>query len=202
MRLYRGPAGSLLVAGSARRCHAYPELFFSGHERSCEPLGECTVSHRPHPLERWRPLVDLVVARIARFSSRWFAPDRFVRAPEWIRTTAEVPGQGGRFPSSQARRNERLVRKHRLCWRVSHSTADLATFIERDYIPYTQARFGPAAFLRSRRWFRDRLRRGGLIWIERDHETVAGMTYDIHEGSLRRLAFACVRGDASLLRTG
>ena len=202
VRLYRGAEGSLLVAGSTRWCHAYPEMFFSGHDRSCEPLGTCTVWQLPRLLEQWRPLVDLVVARIDRFSSRRFASDRFFRAPEWIRTTAAVPGQGGRSPSGQARRNMRLVRKHRLGWRVSHATGDLETFIERDYIPYTQARFGPDAFLRSHRWFRDGFRRGGLVWIERDGEPIAGMTYDLRDASLRRLAFACVRGDASLLRTG
>lgn len=116
--------------------------------------------------------------------------------------TAAVPQEGAPFPSSQARRNEQLARRHRLRWRLSHDLRDLATFVERDYRPYTLSRFGEDAFLRSSRWFRDRFRHGGLIWIERDDDTIAGMTYDVRGRALRRLAFACVRGDAALLGTG
>lgn len=200
--VHRSPAGSILVAGTARWCRYYSDLFFAGHERSCEPLGSWPVWRLPDLLDRWRTRVDLMIARVDRFSARRFSADRFLRGPEWVRMTAAVPRDGMPFPSSQARRNERLTRKNRLRWRLSHAPHDLATFIERDYRPYTRSRFGEDAFLRPARWFQDRFRRGGLIWIERDHDAIAGMTYDVQGHSLRRLAFACVRGDASLLRTG
>lgn len=200
--VHRGPSGSILVAGTARWCRYYSDLFFAGDGHSCESLGSWPVWRLPDLLDRWRTRVDLMIARIDRFSAGRFPADRFLRSPEWIRMTAAVPRDNGPFPSSQARRNERLTRRHRLQWRISHDPRDLATFIERDYRPYTRSRFGEDAFLRPARWFQDRFPRGGLIWIERDHDAIAGMTYDVRGRSLRRLAFACVRGDAGLLRTG
>lgn len=200
--VYRGAAGSILVAGTARWCRYYPDLFFAGADRSSESLGSWPVWRLPRLLECWRSRVDLVIARVDRFSAGRFPAARFLRGPEWVRMTAAVPQDGVPFPSSQARRNERLARKHRLRWRLSHDPRDLATFVERDYRPYTLSRFGEDAFLRPSRWFQDRFGRGGLIWIERDREAIAGMTYDFQGHSLRRLAFACVRGDADLLRTG
>lgn len=200
--VYRGPAGSILVAGTARWCRCYPDLFFAGGQRSCESLGSWSVWRLPDLLERWRSRVDLVIARIDRLSAGRFPARRFLRGPEWVRLTATPPPDGAPFPSRQARRNEQLARRHRLRWRVSHDPRDLSTFIERDYRPYTRSRFGEDAVLRSSRWFRDRFRHGGLVWIERDTDTIAGMTYDVRGHALRRLAFACVRGDATLLGTG
>lgn len=202
LTVHRAPGGSILVAGTTRWCRYYADLFFAGGDRSAESLGNWPVWRLPDLLDRWRHRVDLVIARVDRFSARRFPADRFLRGPEWVRMTAAVPREGMPFPSSQARRNERLAREHRLRWRISHDPHDLATFIERDYRPYTRSRFGEDAFLRPARWFQARYRHGGLIWIERDNEAVAGITYDVRGPSLRRLAFACVRGDAALLRTG
>jgi hypothetical protein len=107
-----------------------------------------------------------------------------------------------RLKSSRARRNELLIRRHGLAWRTSHDPRDLATFIERDYRPYILARYGEEAHLRSSKWFRRRFRDGGLMWIERGCDPIAGMAYDVHDRVLRRLAVACAGGDAGFLQTG
>lgn len=200
--LHRGPRGSMLVAGVEARSRYLADLFLGTEHRTSERLGSWPV-WRLHPLlEHWRRRVDVVVARVDVLSARWFPPDRYLRIPDWVRMTAAVPATGQRIASSQARRNERLARRHGLTWRISHDPRELAIFIDRDYRPYTSARHGDAAYLRPKGWFLRRFRRGGLIWIERRQEPVAGLTYDVHGRSLRRLAAACTRGDATLLRTG
>jgi hypothetical protein len=200
--LHRGSAGRMLVAGTERWSRYLVDRFFGDSWRTSERLGVCTAWGLPGILSRWRPQVDLVCCRIDRFSAARLAARDFLRAPTWIRMTAPVPAPGERPRSSQARRNAQLVSRNGLTWRISRDSADLATFIERDYKPYTRLRFGGTASLRSAAWFRSRFRHGGLIWIDRGSEPVAGVLYDVSGRSLRRLAAACVRGDGELLRSG
>ena len=200
--LHRGPAGSMVVAGTEAWSRHLPDRFFGAGARTEERLGSWPVWKIHRILESWRRRVDLVAARVDVLSAGRFPFTSYIRVPEWIRMVAPVMPEGARLPSASARDNERLVRRNGLSWRVSHAPGDLAVFIERDYRPYTRARYGESAYLRSPTWFFKRRRHGGLVWIERDREPVAGMTYDVRGRSLRRLAVACVRGDTSLLRTG
>ena len=200
--LHRGARGSMLVAGPERWSRYLPDRFLGAAARTVERLGTVPVWRLPDVLDRWRPRVDVVVARVDLFSAARFPATRYLRVPEWIRMAAPVPAAGAAFPSSQARRSERCARRHGLTWRISHDRRDLATFIERDYVPYTRLRHGADAHLRSAGWFRGRFRGGGLVWIERGSEPVAGLVYDVRGRSLRRLAAACAGGDASHLRCG
>jgi hypothetical protein len=200
--LHRGSEGSMVVAGTERWSRYLVDKFFGDSQWTSERLGACPAWGLPRILSHWRPQVDLVCGRVDQFSAARFPAADFLRAPTWIRMSAPVPAPGERPRSSQARRNEQLVRRHGLTWRISRDPADLATFIERDYTPYTRLRFGGTAHLRSAGWFRSRFRHGGLIWIDRGSEPVAGVLYDVSGRSLRRLAAACVRGDGELLRIG
>jgi hypothetical protein len=200
--LYAGSAGSMLVGGTEPWTRHLPERFFGGRAYTVERLGCWPVWYVHRLLEAWRQRVDLVAARVDHLTVGRFPGDRYLRIPEWIRMTAPVGAADDRLPSASARSNAQLVRQNGLRWRVSHDPRDLAVFISRDYRPYTRARHGEAAFLRSWGWFFRRYRHGGLVWIEHDQEPVAGMTYDVRGRSLRQLAVACARGDVSLLRTG
>jgi hypothetical protein len=200
--LHHGPAGSLVVAGTDAWTRHLPDRFFGSEPRTSQELGRWPVWRIHGLLQSWRSRVDLVAARVDRFSAVRFPPERFLCVPEWVRMVASVKTENTFFASSQARRNERLVKKNGLSWRVSHDPRDLTLFIERDYRPYTRARYGEDAYLRSNGWFFSRYRDGGLVWIESDSEPVAAMLFDVYGRSLRRLAVACVRGDDSLLRTG
>jgi hypothetical protein len=200
--LLRGASGSLLVAGTERWSRYLPERFFGDDSHTHERLGVWPVWRLPGVLAAWRSRVDAVVARVDLFSTAWFSDHEYVRVPEWVRMIATVPRAEEPRASSQARRNSQLARRHGLVWRVSRNPRDLETFIERDYRPYIRTRHGGDAHLRSTRWFRHRLRDGGLVWIEREGQPVAGFTYDLRAPVLRRLTGACARGDAGLLRIG
>lgn len=202
VELHEGPAGRVLVAGTSRWSRALPDRFFGESPRRIRRIAVAPVWRLPGILERWRPRVDLLVARVDRLSSRWFAEESWTRVPEWIRTVAPVLPEGVRLASGQARRKQQLVANHGLRWRLSHDPAELQTFIDRDYRPYLLERHGPQAHLRSSRWFQQHLRRGGLIWIEHGQVPVAGVLYDQRGSALRHLAAACVQGDPALLRLG
>jgi hypothetical protein len=200
--LHQGPAGRLLVAGTERWSRYFPDRFFGDGPRTSERLGAWPIWRLHDILTAWRQRADILIARVDLFSASRFPATSYLRVPEWIRMTAPVPPAGTRLRSSQARRNQQLIRRHGLTWRTSHDPRDLATFIERDYRPYIRVRHGTDAHLRSPKWFGRRFRAGGLIWIERGCDPIAGIVYDVHDRVLRRLAVACVGGDAGLLQTG
>lgn len=200
--LHQGPAGRMLVAGTERWSRHFPDRFFGDGPRTSERLGAWPVWRLHDILTAWRDRADILIARVDLFSASRFPATSYVRVPEWIRMTAPVPPAGTRLRSSQARRNERLMRRHGLTWSTSHDPRDLAAFIERDYRPYIRARYGTDAHLRSCDWFHRRFRDGGLVWIDRGCDRVAGILYDVRGRILRRLAVACVGGDAGLLQTG
>ena len=202
VELHHGPAGRLLVAGSPSWSRFLTERFFGGPASGRHLLARLPVWRLPALLERWRPRVDLVIARVDLFSAGRFPAGRYVRMPEWVRTVAAVPAAGMLPALSEAGRKQRLVRKHGLTWRSSRSPDELRTFIERDYRPYICRRYGEAAQLRSERWFRKGLRRGNLLWIERDGQSVAAVLVDRQGTTLRYLAAACCHGDENLLRLG
>jgi hypothetical protein len=200
--LHHGPAGSMLVAGTERWSRYFPDRFFGAEPRTCERLGSWPVWRLHDILAAWRQRVDILIARVDLLSAGRFPATSYVRVPEWIRMIAPVTPAGMPPQSSQARRKELLIRRNGLAWRTSHDARDLATFIERDYRPYIRARYGENAHIRSSEWFRRRFRAGGLIWIERGREPIAGMVYDVQGRVLRRLAVACAGGDVGLLETG
>jgi len=197
-----GPAGSMVVAGTEAWSRYLSDRFFAEGPRTTKRLGAWPVWRLHGILEQWRRQTDIVVARIDRLSAGRFPQQSYLRVPEWVRMVAPVPSRDGRFSSSQARRNARLVNQQGLTWRVSHDPRDLSIFVERDYLVYTRARYGDDAHVRPWPWFQSRFRRGGIVWIMRESEPVAGMLYDVQRRSLRRLAVACVHGDPSLLKTG
>jgi hypothetical protein len=200
--LHEGPAGRMLVAGTERWSGYLPDRFFGDGPRTSERLGAWPVWRLHEILTAWRDRVDVLIARVDLFSASRFPATSYVRMPEWIRMTAPVQPAGIRLRSSQARRNEQLIRRQGLAWRTSHDPRDLATFIERDYRPYIRARYGQNAHIRSADWFHRRFRAGGLVWIDRGHDRCAGMLYDVRRNMVRRLAVACVGGDPGLLQTG
>lgn len=200
--VHRGSAGSLLCAGdAAATCYIRNQLFgalpCASESHGCVPAWRL-----PAALAAWRERVDIVCAAVNRRSACGYPSEEYIRTPVWIRMVARVPAADERGATSRAQRNQRVVLKNGLAWRVSTDPHDLRTFIERDYRPYISSRFGADAQIRSERWFRARFRRGGLMWIERGGGTVAGAAYDRCGTTIRLLALACARGDGRLLRIG
>lgn len=202
LMLHRGSAGSLLCAGHAGATRYIRTHLFGDLSHSSEPCGHVPAWRLPAALAEWRERVDIVCAAVSRQSACRFPGERYLRSPTWIRMVAPVPEPGQQGAAGRAQRNARLVRRNGLVWRVSTDRRDLQLFIERDYRPYVSSRFGADAQVRSAPWFHARIRKGGLIWIERDGDAVAGAVYDRCGASIRLLALACARGDQALLRIG
>ena len=114
------------------------------------------------------------------------------RVPEWIRMVAAEPASNRDFTASSVRSDMRVVKKYKLTWRVSHDADELATHLDRDYYPHTRLRHGDDSFVQPPRWMRNTFRKGGLLWVEREGEPIAGLVFEHVPPS-----FAC-RGSPAL----
>lgn len=200
--LHSGPAGSMLVSGEDRWSGYLPERFFGSGPRQRRHLGDYWTWQLPRAVERWRDEADITIARADRTSTALFPASEYLRVPEWVRMVAPVPASNDDLRSSSARSDMRVVRRNRLTWRVSHDARDFLTYVERDYYPYTRLRYGDEAFVQPLRVMRDTFRRGGLLWVERAGEPVAGLIFDTPGHAFRHLTIACVGANDALLRAG
>jgi hypothetical protein len=200
--LYSGTAGSMLVAGEERWSRYLPGRFFGSGPRESRHLGSYWTWQLPRVLWRWRDAADITVARADRMTARLFPTAEYLRVPEWIRMVAPVPASNHDFTASSVRSDMRVVKKYKLTWRVSRNADELATHLDRDYYPYTRLRHGDDSFVQPPRWMRNTFRKGGLLWVEREGEPIAGLVFEHDPPVFRLSTVACVGADEGLLRHG
>jgi len=200
--LHSGTAGSMLVAGEERWSRYLPGRFFGSGPRESRHLGSYWTWQLPRVLRRWRDAADITVARADRVTARLFPTDEYLQVPEWIRMVAAVPASNRDFKADSVRNDIRVVKRNRLTWRVSHDADELATYLDRDYYPYIRLRHGDDAFVQPPQWIRNTFRRGGLLWVEREGEPIAGLVFEQEHPLFRMWTIACVRADEDLLYQG
>lgn len=192
----------MLVSGEDRWSRYLPDRFFGSGPRRHRHLGDYWTWQLPRAVERWRNEADITIARADRMTAAVFPASEYLRVPEWVRMVAPVPASNDDLRSSSAGSDMRVVRRNRLTWRVSHDAREFATYLERDYLPYTHLRYGDDAFVQPLRVMRDTFRRGGLLWVERAGEPIAGLIFDTPGRAFRHLTIACVGANDALLREG
>jgi hypothetical protein len=200
--LYSGTAGSMLVAGEERWSRYLPDRFFGSGPRESRHLGSYWTWQLPRVLQRWRDAADITVARADRMTARLFPTAEYLRVPEWIRMVAPVPASNHDFKASSVRSDMRVVKKYKLTWRVSHDANELATHLDRDYYPYTRLRHGDDAFAQPPHSIKNTFRKGGLLWVEREGEPIAGLVFEQEPPVFQMWTIACVEADEGLLRQG
>ncbi|MEX0886226.1 MAG: hypothetical protein WD009_07275 [Phycisphaeraceae bacterium] len=198
------PPGRLIVADHGLRVAELLQDEWDGIASSGRHVARLLWPGVPGALDRLAPHADLVVARFhARLGRRRF-DDRYIRVPEAVDSRAAVPADGSIPP--QARRgqggNLRVLRKANLRWELSHRPEDFARFYHDMYVPFTRARFGEFADVRSFQYVRTGFLRGGLMWILDGDIPVAGAIYSIEDGALVSWVGGTAGGDINLLKRG
>jgi hypothetical protein len=202
LMLHSGLAGSMLVAGEERWSRYLTARFFGEGARESRYLGSAWSWQLSSALRRWRNAADITVARTDRLTARLFPADAYLRVPEWIRMVAPVPAHNRDFMARSVRSDMHVVKRNGLTWRVSHDPDELATYLERDYYPYTRLRHGSDAFVQTPRRMKQTFRKGGLLWVERKGMPIAGLVFEREHPFLQLSTVACVGADESLLRQG
>lgn len=199
-----GAPATMLVAGRTKHVEWLVDRFFATPPAR-EALGHFPAWRIARALRQLRSSADLTVVHVARRSVAplGFAND-YLAVPDWIGMRLVAPFD----VASSDRRSHSLVedlrriRRGRWVFEVSHRAADLAPFRDGMYAPYTRLRHGPGAHLQPMRRLRRAFRRGGLLWVSRDGERVAGCLFERRNDSLAALALGVAGGDPARLKDG
>lgn len=198
-----GRAATLLVAGKEPWVHYLPGRFFEGQSER-ERIGSFSIWTLPGLLRRLRSSADLTIARMDLISARLFFGGDYLRVPEWVFTDMAVPddleahARSGRDRKGDARR----IRRMDLRPVVSHDKRDFYFFYHKMHLPYIRARFGELAYVANEASWRRRFQRGGILWVERDHQRLAGLFFEVRQDVFHSIATGAVDASAQLRHDG
>jgi hypothetical protein len=139
-----------------------------------------------------------------RLSARLFFGTGYLVVPEGVGSRLTVP-EGF---TKASRRNESLkadlrrIRRGRFTAEISHAEADYETFYHTMYVPYMRKRHGSLAFIRNEYQMRRAFRRGGILWVQRDGQRIAGDLFQLRGGVLSALGVGTTGGDFLLMKEG
>lgn len=172
-----GRQGSMLLAGNSRTSYL-PHCFFGGTPQA-ETLAEVPVFRLEPMVRKYASEADLTAICTDRFSSRLFFEDSYMVVPAWVGGSLDVPAELAALirASHSVHEDMRVVRREGLVPEISRDTADFDLFYDNYYVPFTGRRHGEAAHLNDRCWLWRRFRTGGILWILRDGERIAGVQF-------------------------
>lgn len=198
-----GQLGRLLLVGHEPWVDYLPRRLFSGDPRR-ETLGRIGIKALPEFLGRFHESVDLTVARVDRRSGRRMLADTYLAVPEWVGTKLMVPDNLEAHVRSggSIRRDMTLVRRHGYQPLLSDGRDDFEMFYQSFYTPFTHERYGEMAFMRTAHDLRRRVRRGGILWVQRAGSRVAAVLFELHERTIDLLALGTLKGDRELVKEG
>lgn len=207
--LLRGPTnpcgqiGTLLVAGHDPWVGYLPGRFFQG-EPQREQVGNVLAWELPALLNQPRVSPDLTIVRVDRLSARRFLGKEYLAIPEWVGTRLTVPDNLDVLvrSSSNIQNDMRRIRRHKYEPVVSHGDEDFDLFYHNFYLPLSKARYGKLLVVRPAHDLRQRVRRGGILWVRRDKQRVAALLFEEKEGTLDSLAVGSLDGDPRLIKEG
>ena len=193
----------VLVAGPDPLAYDLPRRLFSSSPKQTV-IGMTPLWRLNSMLEKTERDFDLVLARVDKLAARSFFPSTYLRMPELIDTGRALPDN----PASLLRASESLTRDIRVARQNGLETSfsglldDFEEFYRSMYIPFTRTRHGAAARLRNEISLRNCFRRGGLIWLTRGGERLAGLVFELTGDALRTSAYGTRDGYAGLTKKG
>jgi hypothetical protein len=201
--------GSLRVSGQPVRLLVAGEMPWSCYwpqhllrpAFATRPIARVRVSSLPGVLDALRGQADFTWVRLAHGWSRWLAGSDYLRLPDWVNASVELPDDLKSFlRGNESRRSDaRRLRNRGLRWSVSRSPEDLDEFYRDFHLPHLRRRYGELACLADPSSWQRRLAQGGLLWVldPGQGQRLAGTLF-FPEGDAFRLAVNGCRGDARL----
>jgi hypothetical protein len=200
---YSGQPWTILMAGADHAIDNIAHRYFACPPRR-EAIGSLPLWEVPSTLQRLGASADLVIARVDRLSARLLFRSNYLRVPESIGTWLAVPDDLNELKRTNrsVKADLRRIRLDRLTFAVSHAEADCETFYRTMYVSYMRSRHGELAFIRSLPQVRRVFRRGGVLWVLREGQRIAGQLFSQREGVLYCVGLGTAGGDPALLRKG
>ncbi len=202
-RVASGSVGRVLFAGAPDASPWVAGRFFAA-EPDREQLGQVALRRLPNALAHRRNAVDLVVARVDRLAGALALDTSFVAVPEWVGTHAPVPVDAWELCRRQKSLAHNLSRMRRAGFRpaVSHAAADFETFYDRMYVPFIRRRHGHESIVTNRARLRRCFRQGGVMWVVRGEERVAGLLFRVRGRTLDLVVIGTADGALDALHDG
>jgi hypothetical protein len=169
-----------------------------------ESLGVMPAAQFISKINRYCDESDLVVGRIAAPFSRTMSRLSACAAPLMVQPKLSLPLSEERAAAIRKRQrdNVRKIRKNGLSYQISTDPIDCEYFIDHIYLPFVKRRFGGLAGIMPRakmqRYFRD----GGVMWIMRDGERVAGELFARMGHRLKSVSSGTLEGREDLVEAG
>ena len=134
----------------------------------------------PALLDRLRASADLTIVRVDRLSAQKFPGKDYLAVPEWVGMRLAVPEDLDSLVrcNRSIREDMRLARKHKLQPLVTEREERFQEFYDSMYVPFSQARHGAMAFVKSRYELQRSVSKGGILWVIRDKHPLAGMLFE------------------------
>ena len=180
----------VLVAGWDPWAYDLPLQYFSIRPDQTV-IGKVPLWRLSSTLERMERDFDLVFARVDRIAARLFLPANYLRIPELIDTGRTLPDNPNLLlrASESLTRDLRVVRQNDLETKLSEHLDDFEEFFYSMYVPFIRARHGALARPRNKISLRNCFRRGGLIWLVRGNERLAGLVFELTRDALSTRAY-------------
>ncbi|HXJ84499.1 MAG TPA: GNAT family N-acetyltransferase [Candidatus Methylomirabilis sp.] len=194
---HTGATATVLTAGDAS--------FLTQHIFAEPPTRE-VVGESPWWMVRrhLRASADLSIALVPRLVATGIAGRDCLVVPEWISLRVPVPDdvrQASRLSGSVAD-DLRIVRRNRLTHSLVAAPEGLDDLYTRMYVPFIRRRYGATAPMRNLRHLRVLCRYGGLLWLERDGQRIAGLVFQRRNDQLRVLCVGTLDGDYRHVKAG
>lgn len=199
-----GEAASVVVAGPLPRVGWLVEQFFAAPP-SREPLGHVPVWRLARTMRRHGASADLAIARVARISARALGfDDDWLPVPDWVGTRLVAPFdlRAIAHRSHSVADDLRKLRRSGCAAEITRQAGDLAAFHRDYYLPFVLQRHREDAMVKSVRRMRRPFRRGGILWVVRHGERIAGVLFDLRHRVLDAVALGVRNGDQALVRNG
>lgn len=193
----------VLVAGPDPWAHHLPRrLFVSLPQQTV--MGKVPLWRLHSTLQEKERDFDLVLARVDRLAARWFFPPTYLRVPEFIDTGRVLPDNPALLlrASESLTQDIRVTRKNGFETHISRVLDDFEEFYHSMYVPFISARHGAVGRPRNEISLRNCFRRGGLIWLVRSGERLAGLVFELTGDVLSLRAYGARDGYAGLTKKG
>jgi len=198
-----GHPASVIVAGDEPWVDYLADRVFIGHPRR-EAIDTVPLWALSHALKRLRTAADLTIARVDRLSARLFLDGDYLAVPEWIGSWRAVPDDAAKLArdSHSIEEDLRKIRREGFTAEVSHAEADFDMFYRTMYVPFMSNRHGKHAVIRNvhqlHKWFRH----GGLVWVRRRDQRLAGSLLQRREDVVYKRAIGTADGDWAPAKAG
>jgi hypothetical protein len=198
-----GEPGSLLVAGAGAQLLHLQRQLLAGDVQT-EALGACLAHALPRTLLALGGDDDLIVARVARPLARMIFDRRFLRVPDLVDVWIDVRDRERvwRRMSKTIRQTARRLLAGGYAWSEAHDSAAFERFYDRYYLPFITARHDELAIARERPVLRRHFSHGGVMWVSKDDEEVAGLLYRVDGRVLSLLVLGTLDGSLEARRQG